>query len=233
VKPFLRGQGVNSIRRFLLTHGDLKHIGATDLVRENFPAKTILTSAARFRSAKYREILSELHAHPEHWKTISSGDEFGAWKILHPAPEDQFSQADDMPLVLRGEFFGKSILLVSDLGRAGQNVLLSRKQNLKADIVVTGLPSDGEALSDELLDAIQPQTIVVMDAQFPANERASRKFRERLARRKVRVIYGREAGAVTASFQPEHPLEIKTAYEKTASTTSNPNRFLETAEAKQ
>ena len=87
------------------------------------------------------------------------------------------------------------------MGRPGQDALLQRTPDLRADIVVTGLPVQLEALCDALLDAIQPRVIIVADSEFPAAERASPKLRERLARRKVPVIYTRSTGAATIEWR--------------------------------
>jgi len=48
-----------------------------------------------------------------------------------------------------------------------------------------------------LIDAVQPKIIVIADSEFPANRRASGKLKERLAQRKIPVIYTRDSGAVT------------------------------------
>ena len=69
--------------------------------------------------------------------------------------------------------------------------------------MVTGLPVQHEAISDALLDAIQPRMIIVADSEFPAAERASTKLRERLARRKVPVIYTRSEGATTIEWRKQ------------------------------
>ena len=95
------------------------------------------------------------------------------------------------------------------MGRPGQDALLERTPDLRADIVVTGLPVQPEALCDALLDAIQPRLIIVADSEFPAAERASPKLRERLARRKVPVIYTRTAGAATIEWR-KHDWEVRT-----------------------
>ena len=87
------------------------------------------------------------------------------------------------------------------LGRAGQNALLERTTDLRADIVITGLPGQNEPLSEALLDAIQPRVMVVADSEFPAQERAAVKLKERLARRKTPVIYTRIAGAAAIEFR--------------------------------
>lgn len=61
------------------------------------------------------------------------------WAMTLGWKTDESSQADDGALVRQGEFYGVKILLLSDLGRAGQNILLDREtNNLRADIVVAG-----------------------------------------------------------------------------------------------
>jgi competence protein ComEC len=92
------------------------------------------------------------------------------------------------------------VLLLSDLGRPGQGALLQRYPDLRADIVVSGLPTATEALSDALLDTVQPKLIIVTDSQFPAWARPTAKFRERLARRNIPVLYTRSCGATIIEF---------------------------------
>jgi competence protein ComEC len=202
MKPFLRGQGVNRLPRLALTHGDLQHVGGTGLLCGLFPAKEIVTGTNRFRSPAYRQILRELERTPDHWRTVQGGDEIGAWTVEHPVAADSLSQADDAAMVLRGNFFDTRVLLLSDLGRAGQEALLERAPDMRADIVVACLPNQGEPLSDALLDAIQPRVIIITDSEFPATERASPRLRGRLEARNVPVIYTRTAGAVTIRIKP-------------------------------
>jgi beta-lactamase superfamily II metal-dependent hydrolase len=121
---------------------------------------------------------------------------------LHPAATNNFPQADDNSLVLKGEIHGAQILLLSDLGRPGQEMLLQGTNDLRADIVVVGLPEKSEPLCNVLLDAVRPQVIIVADSEFPATKRASAALRERLAQRKIPIIYTRKSGAVTIVARP-------------------------------
>ena len=200
-KPFLRAQGVNRLPVLLLTHGDLRHIGGAELVAQLFSLRKLCVSPIRFRSPVYRRILKDYSATPEKLRTVSRDDQVGCWTVLHPQPDDRFSQADDNALVLSAVIGGQRVLLLSDLGRPGQDALLERTPDLRADIVVTGLPVQREALSDALLDAIQPTVIIVVDSEFPPAERASPKLRERLARRKVPVLYTRSTGSATIEWR--------------------------------
>jgi competence protein ComEC len=200
-KPFLRAQGVNRLPAMVLTHGDLRHVGGAELVADLFSLQKLCVSPVRFRSPVYRRILKDYSATPEKLRTVSRGDLLGGWTVLHPEPGDRFSQADDNALVLAGIIGDQRVLLLSDLGRPGQDALLQRMPDLRADIVVTGLPVQREALSDTLLDVIQPRVIIVADSEFPAAERAGPKLRERLARRRAPVIYLRSNGTATVEWR--------------------------------
>ena len=49
-------------------------------------------------------------------------------------------------------------------------------------VVLAGLPSQGEALVDELLDALRPECVVVMAGERPATHRLAEGTRRRLRR---------------------------------------------------
>ena len=195
LKPFLRAQGVNNIQRLVLTHGDARDCGGVATLNELFGVGELWTSNARFRSTAYRDAVSEMEKLSRH-KTFNFGDTDGCWQVLHPSGTNGFSQADDAALVLLGKFHNTRILLLSDLSRAGQTELLVRTNDLRADIVIAGLPNEGEPLGDALIDAIQPKVIVIADSEFPATRRAGRALKDRLEQKKIPVIYTRTAGAV-------------------------------------
>lgn len=202
-KPFLYAQGADTLANMALTHGDLQQVGGMQMMRETFPMNTIYTSPVKFRSAVYRSIMSDLEAAPGISQTISSGQDAGCWKVLHPAADDKFAKGDDGSLVMLGDFHGTRVLLLGDLGRPGQELLLRRTSDLRADIVVTGLPEEGEALSDGLIDAVQPKLVVIADSEFPATKRARRPLKDRLEKRGLTVIYMRTARAVSLKTNPD------------------------------
>jgi competence protein ComEC len=200
VKPFLRAQGVNTLSCFALTHGETRSIGGCALVESLFPVQQFTISQIKFRSATYRQIIADLQKKPERRRVVSPGDRIANWTVLHPAAESSFAQANDSALVLRGDFAGHHVLLLSELGRPGQESLLARGIDLQADIVVAGIPGKGEPLCEGLLDAIRPRLIVIVDADLPPSKRASTALRDRLSRRGIPVLYTRTSRAVTFLF---------------------------------
>jgi ComEC/Rec2-related protein len=203
LKPFLRAQGVNWIPRLVLTHGDLRNIGGAASLNEHFGIGELDTSPVQFRSGSYRKIVAEFEKPPSRHKILNGGNDIGCWQVLHPGAGENFAHSDDAALVLFGNFYDTRVLLLSDLGRSGQSALLARTNDLRADLVIAGLPDADEPLCNALLDAVQPKVIVIADSEFPATRRASRELKQRLSARNVPVIYTRTAGAVKIVTRPD------------------------------
>ena len=205
MKPYLRAQGVNSLPAFVLTCGEARQVGGFTKLESLVPIAKIFTSPARFRSPVYRVIIQSLEKTPGRQQVVRYGDTFGVWTVLNPSETNQSSgvlaRADDNALVLRGELQGTHILLLSNLGKAGQDALLEDNHDLRADIVIAGLPAQGDPLNNTLLDAIRPRLIIIADSDFPVMRRASPALQKRLAQRRIQVLYTRTAGAVTITLR--------------------------------
>lgn len=199
-RPFLAAQGVNRVQQLVLSHGDLRCFGGLGLLDSELPVGAVAVSEMRFRSSRYRELVARLEK-AGRLRSLKRSDQFGPWRVLHPQPGDRFETADDGALVLLGTFHGTRVLALSELGRAGQELLLQREPDLRADIVIAGLPTRSEPLGDSLLAAIRPRVIVVADSEYPATHRAGPRLRERLSRVNLPVLYTRETRAVTLTFQ--------------------------------
>ena len=202
VVPFLRAQGVNRLAHFALTHGDVRHVGGAELVASNFHPVAVWTGPTRFRSPAYRAFLDRLAAIPERWRTVTRGDTLAGWTVLHPEAADRFARADDAALVLRAEVAGWRVLLLSDLGRLGQQALLGREPDLRADIVLAGLPVAEEPLEPALLEAIRPRLVIIADDETPTSARAGPALRARLARAQCPVLFTSDTGALTLRLAP-------------------------------
>ncbi len=79
---------------------------------------------------------------------------------------------------------------------------MQRHPELRAEMILAGLPARDEPLCEPLLDQLQPRLIIVMDAAAPATRRAPSALRARLARRGIPIIYCRDAGSVTLEIAP-------------------------------
>jgi ComEC/Rec2-related protein len=199
---YLRAEGANSCPTLVLTHGDAQHIAGTELIFDQFDVRQLAVSPLRFRSPYYRRLIETHASLAPRVRQVARGDRLGPFRVLHPEEGDRVERADEGSLSLVGTLLGTRILLLSDLGQEGQKMLLNRGDDLRADIVICGLPSPGEPLTEALLDRIQPRLIIVGDSEYPATARASPNLRARLSRRPLPVLYTRDTGALSIDLTP-------------------------------
>jgi competence protein ComEC len=200
VKRFLHAQGKGSLRNFVLSHGDIKHVQGFFQLEPEFRPARIFTTAARARSATYRRIISVLEKIPEKWGKVSRGDELAGWRVLHPGLGRGFPRADDNCIVLYAEIDGWRVLDLSDLGARGEDELLRREPELKADIVIAGSHGQGELLSAELVAKLEARAVILGTSRFSPFGRTSRDGSRELRARCPNVLRTSESGAVTISI---------------------------------
>ena len=199
LKNYLRAQGVNHLPRLVLTEGDLRNCGGAISLDKLFGVDELWTGTTRFRSETYHEAVYAYEKPVNRHKYITNGDTVGPWQVLFPDTTNTLAKAIDKPLVLRGDFTGTKILLLSDLSRASQSDLLAlTNADLHADIVIAGIPDEGqgEPLCNALIEVSQPKLIIIADTDFPAEYRASDTLKARLTQTKIPVLYIRTSGAV-------------------------------------
>jgi competence protein ComEC len=201
VKPFLCAQGVNRLGGVCLAVGRLDYFGGARLLLSNFTAGPVFTGTARSRSPGFRRLTNEL-SQSHLWRVMKDPGRIEGWSVLHPGAGDSFAQADDNAVALWREFDGHAVLALPALGRDGQDALMGRHPDLRAEVVIAGLPARDEPLCEPLLDMLRARLIVIADAKYPATRRAPVKLRERLARRGARVVYCRDNGALTLELTP-------------------------------
>lgn len=196
-KPFLRSRGVNRLPALFMSHGDADHVGGVPYLMDNFRISRVVTSEASFRSPYYREVVEQLRETPERWRALQPGEQYARWTLLHPPKASGLSRADDKAMVLFREIHGVKILLLSELGRLGQRMLAERHPDLKADIIVTGLPNDDEPVKDYLLSMLEPKLLIVRTSRRDLSEYGGRELRERLDSHSFPVFYTSDVGGVT------------------------------------
>jgi beta-lactamase superfamily II metal-dependent hydrolase len=169
-----------------------------------FGMDTLYTATNNSRSPAFRKFIAQFDRIPGRHKALRLNDTVAGWQVMHPGPADHWRRGEDNALVLRGRVGHATVLLLGNLGRDGQNSLLSRTNDLHADLVVAGMPGLEEPLCADLLRAIRPQAAVIADAKFPVSSRAKEALKSRLAESGIPVIYTQEAGTVTVVDQPQN-----------------------------
>lgn len=202
VQRHLQSRGVDALHAVALTHGVGHHVGGFTNLFAAQPLDRVYLSHAKSSSIYQKTVLAELAQHEGLKQVVSAGDTIGPWKVLHPARADDFSRSTDDALVLRGKFHSVRVLLLSDVGPDGCQAMMARDVDLRADIVVAGIPSYGEPLSPGLLRIINPKVIIIHDSKFPIAERAPKELLNRLRASGAQVFSVRDKKGIHLTITP-------------------------------
>lgn len=200
VKPFLQSRGVNQLGNLVLTHGESGFTAAADDIIGVFSPSSVFISTARQLSPTLRETISRLDKSKHPAKILKTGENIGPWQILHPQSPSPSLKAGDNVMVLRGNFHGMTVLLLSALNESGQKDFLKHSTNLASDIIVASVPAEGQPLIDTLLDNAKPQVIILSETPTSHSSDFKQDFRHRLLSRGVPVFFTQDSGAVTIEF---------------------------------
>lgn len=191
VQPFLRARGVNRLANLVLSHGDIKHIGAFQSLADDFEPRHVHTGPYASRSPADKAARARLDQSSEGWRVVSRGDEINAWEVLHPLPDRKFSRADDNAIVLRTSIEGWRILQVSDLGREGLRSLARSGSSLEADVLIVGASAGDGRLSEDLVHRVSPRVIIFDSGRFNSAE---------VPKASAPVLSPQESGAISFEF---------------------------------
>ena len=106
------------------------------------------------------------------------------------------TKADDKAMVLFKEIYGNSIILISELGRKGQNRFLEQHPQLKSDILIAGMPNHDSPVNDAMIMQLQPELIIMCTSNYPVTKRPSKKLRSRLEKYGIPIFFTSDIGGL-------------------------------------
>ncbi len=177
---FLKTRGVNRVDNFMVTHGDIRHMGAATNVINEFRPRHVYLNPVDQSAGSHRELVSFIEENRLEFRRVEAGNEIGPWSVLHPAADDDFGKADAGTLVMSLNLGNETILLCGDLNAEGQQTLAGRHPELRADIVIISSNSDHRQVHPAWLAQFNPGTVIVADSLFPASERTTEEYADRL-----------------------------------------------------
>ena len=148
VAPYLHYQGLRTVDRLVISHGDNDHIGGARSLLSLLPVTEIMTSVPVEFPA--RQPLACLRGHEWIWDGVR-------FAVLHPDRGDGFT-GNNASCVLRIETAdGQALLLTGDIERPGEQALLDRYgEGLAADVLVVPHHGSLTSSSEAFVRTVRP-----------------------------------------------------------------------------
>ena len=169
VVEYLQKNGIQNLDYLVLTHPHLDHIGGTFFILQMINVKKIYDNgqdlSQLIESFDVYRWYEQLVRENDNYRVLKLGDEFLVdgvkFKILWPPYPFIFSDFNTNSLVIMVEYKKFRCLLSGDLTELGENELLKRGVDIKADILKVAHHGSKDATSEEFLKAVSPSISII------------------------------------------------------------------------
>lgn len=164
VVPFLKGKGITSIDKMILTHGDTDHIGGAFAVMKEIKIKQIILPDVKEKSETEKEIISEAEKKGIQIVFVSEGNQWkqGANRFVILSPESNFSgERNRGSVVVLARIGGINWFFGGDLDQQGEEEIVRKFPNIHMDILKVGHHGSRTSSSDLFLNRYKPKVSLI------------------------------------------------------------------------
>ena len=157
VTPYLREQGISTINRLEISHGDNDHSGGADAIVKNFYVKQIVTSAPKLVKhfhASYCDSTQQWTWDGVHFTTLS------------PEPNMLYEDNNSSCVIKVTGKYGQ-LLLTGDIQRETESQLVEQYSNqLRSTILIVPHHGSRTSSSESFISAVSPQYAVISAGKY-------------------------------------------------------------------
>ncbi|MDK4350864.1 DNA internalization-related competence protein ComEC/Rec2 [Enterococcus thailandicus] len=160
--PFLKGQGIRTIHRLILTHDDTDHVGELANLAKHFTIETIFIGKGSGKTKEVKNQLNQLKKQGTIVQEIGAGQEITGYFGLHVlAPLSQGKGENEDSVVLLAEVNQRKFLFLGDLDQTTEEKIAKRYPLLRADIVKLGHHGSKSSTSPLLMSQLQAKLAII------------------------------------------------------------------------
>ncbi|CAN5632897.1 DNA internalization-related competence protein ComEC/Rec2 [soil metagenome] len=204
VLPFLRAHGVRRLEAMVLTHPHADHIGGAAAVLRAMPVGRLIEPGLAVGSPIYLETLRAAEEREVPYALARSGRTITidgvVLQLLWPEGEllDGVEDANEISAVLQLRFGNFAALLTGDVSEAVERALVAEHgDRLRSQLLKAGHHGSRTSTSAVVLDATQPELVVISAGRRNFYGHPAPEVMDRLARRGIQVARTDREGTVS------------------------------------
>ncbi|CAN5824826.1 hypothetical protein BH20GEM3_BH20GEM3_12930 [soil metagenome] len=204
VLPFLRAHGVRRMEAMVLTHPHADHIGGAAAVLRAMPVGRLIEPGLAVGSPVYLETLRAAEEREVPYALARSGRTITidgvVLQLLWPEGEllDGVEDANEISAVLQLRFGNFAALLTGDVSEAVERALVAEHgDRLRSQLLKAGHHGSRTSTSAVVLDATQPELVVISAGRRNFYGHPAPEVMDRLARRGIQVARTDREGTVS------------------------------------
>lgn len=206
--PFLKGQGIRTIHRLILTHDDTDHVGELANLAKHFNIQMIFIGQGAGRAGEVRKQLELLKKQGVIIREISAGQKITGYfelQVLAPLQKGAGKNEDSVGLVT--EIKQRKFLFLGDLDLATEEKLRKKYPHLKADIVKLGHHGSKTSTSPLLLEQLQTKLAIISCGRNNSYGHPHQEVLTNLAKQRIDYRRTDEDGMIRFLWRPFNKVE--------------------------
>ncbi|MDQ0414434.1 DNA internalization-related competence protein ComEC/Rec2 [Mesobacillus stamsii] len=203
VVPFLKSEGIRSLDKLILTHGDADHIGGSLAVFNEIGVKQLLIPRVPDRSELENRIMEIANKEGTeiHEAKIGTSWNAGEADFLILNPNQIPVERNDGSIVLLANFGGKKWLFTGDLGIEGERSLELTIEKLDIDVLKVGHHGSKYSSSESFLEWTNPEFGIISVGKKNRYGHPGKEVLERLEEAGAAIYRTDEDGAIIYKFK--------------------------------
>lgn len=202
--PVLKSLGVASIDAVFITHGHIDHFGNLPMVAQQFKIKKLIYPEGTKNQSLFNELSKTLKNKKIPQVEVLAGTKwnFSEYQLTSLAPLVAGKGDNDNSLVLKTKIKDKSFLLMGDLEKPGEEMLVRRYADLKTDILSTGHHGSKTSSNDFFINRVRPTDAIISCGVANHFGHPNQETLENLAKVNARVFRTDQQGMIYYTWTP-------------------------------
>lgn len=218
--PFLQKEGIKTIDKLIVTHGDADHIGAALDLLSSITVKEVVFGQKE-QDAVLEKVLKKKAL--EKRVNISKVKEGESWSVngaefVVLAPNGKESNENDSSIVIWAKCGGVTWLFTGDLEEGGESRLVSKYPTLRADVLKVAHHGSKTSSISAFLNLIQPSIAIISVGERNRYGHPHKEIIERFEKMDIEIWRTDKQGAISYVFKGENgTFKSKMTYDETHS----------------
>ncbi len=164
---YLNQEGVDNLDLVVGSHPHADHIGQMDKVIDQVNVEEVWMSGDDTTSQVYDRVLDAIEANDINYEEPRAGDsdDVGPLKIDVLSPHSLTGDLNDDSIVMKATYGDVSFLFTGDAEQGAEQGMLSRNEDLTADILKVGHHGSNTSNTQPFVDAVDPKVAVISVGQ--------------------------------------------------------------------
>jgi competence protein ComEC len=203
VVPYLKGKGITTIDKLILTHGDMDHIGGAMSLIEELKVKQILMPSVAVPSETEIQIINQAVKRGIIVNKVSTGDQWesGDASFYVLSPEKNFTgERNSGSIAILAKVGGISWFLAGDLDQAGEDNIIKEFPHLSVDVLKAGHHGSKTSSSENFINQVKPSVALISVGEHNRFGHPHQEVLEKLRKAKTTIFRTDKQGAITYRF---------------------------------